>query len=62
MILPNFVSFDEAYIISMIYIITVVIRAQQTTVTDKVKNRLEQLDDFEEVRGQILIYLLLQKQ
>ena len=28
----------------------VVVIKQQTTVTDKVKHRLEQLDDFEEVR------------
>ena len=26
-------------------------QASQSTVTDKVKNRLEQLDDFEEVEG-----------
>ena len=29
--------------------ISVVVKAQPTTVSDKVKNRLEQLDDFEEV-------------
>lgn len=33
-----------------VFFIPVVIK-QQTTVTDKVKHRLEQLDDFEEVRG-----------
>lgn len=34
----------------MYWTVTVVIKAQQqVTVTDKVRNRLEQLDDFEEV-------------
>ena len=35
----------------------VVIKAQQTTVTDKVKNRLEQLDDFEEGSVQEMLNL-----
>ena len=34
----------------MLSFVSVVIK-QQTTVTDKVKHRLEQLDDFEEVRN-----------
>ncbi len=33
----------------MVLICFVVVIKQQTTVTDKVKHRLEQLDDFEEV-------------
>ena len=36
-----------------------VVIKQQTTVTDKVKHRLEQLDDFEEVQYACLMYMTL---
>ena len=44
----------------------VVVKQQTTTTTDKMKNRLEQLDDFEEVRysisGLVTIYRDIQRE
>ena len=39
--------------LTLIFCVTVMTKPPVATVTDKVKNRLEQLDDFEEVRDTI---------